>query len=127
MLKALKQSQKLEELVLSRVDRLIELSQQQQDFSKALRITLDESLIADILKQPDLPELIKATPLTRKEWQVLSLIHAGLSNEKIAKQLEVAPSTIKTHIRSLYQKLNISQRSEAIEIANRMLRHIQGE
>ncbi|OMH29109.1 HTH-type transcriptional regulator MalT [Motiliproteus sp. MSK22-1] len=127
MLKALKKERDLELMESSRTDRLLQLLQHQKDFSKALRITLDESLIEDILKQPDIPELIRATPLTRKEWQVLSLIHAGLSNDQIAQQQGVATSTIKTHIRSLYQKLNISQRQEAIKLADRMLSHIQGE
>mgnify|MGYP006160135613 CR=1 FL=1 len=73
------------------------------------------------------PELIRHSPLTRREWQVLSLIHAGQSNEQIAEHLNVAPTTIKTHIRSLYQKLAITQRSEAVQLARSLLSKIQGE
>ena len=39
----------------------------------------------------------------------------------------VAPTTIKTHIRSLYQKLAITQRSEAVQLARSLLSKIQGE
>lgn len=58
---------------------------------------------------------------------MLSLIHAGLSNEQISEHLNVAPTTIKTHIRSLYQKLAITQRSEAVQLARSLLSKIQGE
>lgn len=127
LLKALQHERRLDELESQRADRLIQLAQQQRDFSRAIRITLDEAVIQDIINRPDVPELIRHSPLTRREWQVLSLIHAGLSNEQIAEHLNVAPTTIKTHIRSLYQKLNITQRSEAVQLARSLLSKIQGE
>lgn len=127
MLKGLQHERQLDELESQRADRLIQLAQQQRDFSRAIRITLDEAVIQDIINRPDVPELIRHSPLTRREWQVLSLIHAGLSNEQISEHLNVAPTTIKTHIRSLYQKLAITQRSEAVQLARSLLSKIQGE
>ncbi|OZG75277.1 transcriptional regulator MalT [Hahella sp. CCB-MM4] len=127
ILKALINDNQLEEMELQRAERLIQLSQQQRDFSRAIRITLDEAIIQDIIDRPDVPELIRTSPLTRREWQVLSLIHAGLSNDQIAEHMKVAPTTVKTHIRSLYQKQNITHRSEAIELARNLLSKIQGE
>lgn len=127
MLKALQHERTLGELEAQRADRLIQLAQQQRDFSRAIRITLDEAVIQDIINRPDVPELIRHSPLTRREWQVLSLIHAGQSNEQIAEHLNVAPTTIKTHIRSLYQKLNITHRNEAVQLARSLLSKIQGE
>ncbi|HLA30180.1 MAG TPA: HTH-type transcriptional regulator MalT [Pseudomonas sp.] len=127
MLKSLQHERRLGEMEAQRADRLIQLAQQQRDFSRAIRITLDEAVIQDIINRPDVPELLRHSPLTRREWQVLSLIHAGQSNEQIAEHLNVAPTTIKTHIRSLYQKLNISHRSEAVQLARSLLSKIQGE
>jgi LuxR family maltose regulon positive regulatory protein len=127
MLKALQHERTLDELEQQRANRLIQLAQQQRDFSRAIRITLDEAVIQDIINRPDVPELIRHSPLTRREWQVLSLIHAGQSNEQIAEHLNVAPTTIKTHIRSLYQKLNITHRNEAVQLARSLLSKIQGE
>lgn len=127
MLKGLQHERQLDELESQRSDRLIQLAQQQRDFSKAIRITLDEAVIQDIINRPDVPELIRHSPLTRREWQVLSLIHAGLSNEQISEHLNVAPTTIKTHIRSLYQKLNITHRNEAVQLARSLLSKIQGD
>ena len=127
MLKALQREETLDELTSQRAERLINLSHQRRNFSKAIRITLDEAIIQDIINRPDIPELIRTSPLTRREWQVLSLIHAGLSNEQIASHLNVAPTTIKTHIRSLYQKVNVTNRNEAIALASDLLAKIQGE
>jgi LuxR family transcriptional regulator, maltose regulon positive regulatory protein len=84
-------------------------------------------VIQDIINRPDVPELNRHSPPTRREWQVLSLIHAEQSNEQIAGHLNVAPTTIKTHIRSLYQKLNITHRNEAVQLARSLLSKIQGE
>lgn len=127
LLKALINEQAIEGMELQRAERLIQLAQQQRDFSRAIRISLDEAIIQDIIDRPDVPELIRTSPLTRREWQILSLIHAGLSNDQIAEHLKVASTTVKTHIRSLYQKQNISHRSEAIELAKDLLSKIQGD
>ncbi|AZZ90024.1 HTH-type transcriptional regulator MalT [Hahella sp. KA22] len=127
ILKALISEEQLDEMEKQRAERLIQLAQQQRDFSRAIRISLDEAIIQDIIDRPDVPELIRTSPLTRREWQVLSLIHAGLSNDQIAEHMKVAPTTVKTHIRSLYQKQNITHRSEAINLARDLLSKIQGE
>lgn len=127
MLKTLLAERDLDNLSRSRAERLIDLASRQRDFGRAVRLILDDTVIADIVSRPDVPELIRISPLTRREWQILGLIHAGLSNEQIAEQLGVAPTTIKTHIRSLYQKQNIRRREEAIALARNLLSHIQGE
>ncbi|WP_280553854.1 LuxR C-terminal-related transcriptional regulator [Halomonas sp. 25-S5] len=127
MLTRLLETREMDELARRRAERLLELAGRQRDFGRAVRLMLDESVIADIVARPDVPELIRTSPLTRREWQILGLIHAGLSNEQIAEQLSVAPTTIKTHIRSLYQKQGIRRREEAIALAGDLLARIQGE
>ena len=54
--------------------------------------------------------------VTPKELQVLLLIGAGLNNDEIAANMHIAVSTVKSHIRRLYRKLNISKRSQAVQI-----------
>lgn len=127
LLKRLAAATPLAPLEQSRLERLLVLATRQRDFGSAVQLMLDESVIADIVSRPEVPELIRTSPLTRREWQILGLIHAGLSNEQIAEQLSVAPTTIKTHIRSLYQKQNIRRREEAIHLAGQLLAHIQAE
>ena len=82
-------------------ERLINLASQRRKKEKTL-------------KADDLPEVIKAIPLTKKEWQVLQLIVEGLSNDGIADKLFVATSTVKTHIKKVYHKIDASSRKEAI-------------
>ncbi|QGY31758.1 HTH-type transcriptional regulator MalT [Pantoea cypripedii] len=82
----------------------------------------DEGFVSRLLSHPDVPELIRTSPLTQREWQVLGLIYSGYSNEQIAVELAIAATTIKTHIRNLYQKLGVSHRSDAVNQAQSMLR-----
>ncbi|NBI43161.1 HTH-type transcriptional regulator MalT [[Haemophilus] felis] len=82
----------------------------------------DEDFVKNLLANPQLPELLRISPLTQREWQVLGLIYSGLSNEQIADELAVALTTIKTHIRNLYQKIGLNNRSEAIEYTRSLLR-----
>jgi len=81
----------------------------------------DEVFVDKLLTHPQVPELIRTSPLTQREWQVLGLIYSGYSNDQIAGELDVAATTIKTHIRNLYQKMGVSHRQEAIQQAQRLL------
>ncbi|BBV63950.1 HTH-type transcriptional regulator MalT [Kluyvera ascorbata] len=82
----------------------------------------DESFVERLLNHPEVPELIRTSPLTQREWQVLGLIYSGYSNEQIAGELDVAATTIKTHIRNLYQKLGVAHRQDAVQHAQNLLK-----
>ncbi|WP_255199457.1 LuxR C-terminal-related transcriptional regulator [Photobacterium damselae] len=84
-------------------------------------VHFDEDFVEKLLTLPNIPELIRTSPLTQREWQVLGLIYSGYSNEQIASELDVAATTIKTHIRNLYQKLGIANRQEAITTAEELI------
>jgi LuxR family maltose regulon positive regulatory protein len=56
-------------------------------------------------------------PLSERELQVLRLLVAGLSSNEIATELFIAVSTARTHIKHIYQKLNVHRRLEAIDRA----------
>ncbi len=55
-----------------------------------------------------------------REMEVLGFIAAGLSNKKISEELFVSTSTIKTHIRNIYSKLNVHSRTEAVAKAKEL-------
>ncbi|KNC11055.1 transcriptional regulator MalT [Klebsiella sp. RIT-PI-d] len=82
----------------------------------------DETFVEKLLNHPHVPELIRTSPLTQREWQVLGLIYSGYSNDQIAGELEVAATTIKTHIRNLYQKLGVAHRQDAVQHAQKLLK-----
>jgi DNA-binding CsgD family transcriptional regulator len=54
--------------------------------------------------------------LTRQELQVARVVSQGASNREVAAQLFISPRTVDHHLRSIFQKLGISSRSELIRI-----------
>jgi len=59
-------------------------------------------------------------PLSKRELEVLRLIAAGLSNREIAETLVITVSTVKNHLRTIYSKLNVHRRTQAIAKANQL-------
>ena len=55
-----------------------------------------------------------ADPLTARENEVLQMIALGLANKQIAARLYISEHTVKFHLSSLYAKLNVSSRTEAV-------------
>lgn len=58
--------------------------------------------------------------LSHQELRVLRLLVAGLSNADIARELVVSINTVKTHVKSIYRKLNVSSRDEARQAAREL-------
>jgi DNA-binding NarL/FixJ family response regulator len=58
--------------------------------------------------------------LSQRESEVMGLLVDGLSNRLIAAQLVVGEETVKTHLRSIYRKLGVGDRSQAIAVALRL-------
>lgn len=58
--------------------------------------------------------------LSKREMEVLELIAQGCSNQEIASQLFVSLPTIKTHSSKLFEKLDVSRRTQAVEKAKRL-------
>jgi DNA-binding NarL/FixJ family response regulator len=57
--------------------------------------------------------------LTQRESEILSFMVAGLSNRGIANRLVISDETVKTHLRSIYRKLGVSDRTNAVATALR--------
>ncbi len=53
-------------------------------------------------------------PLTQRETQVLQLLSQGLANKQIALSLEISEHTVKFHVSSIYAKLGVTNRTEAV-------------
>jgi len=58
---------------------------------------------------------IASLGLTLREQEVLGLLAAGKSNKEIAQKLGVSPNTVKTQVASLYQKLEVQRRTQAVQ------------
>ena len=53
-------------------------------------------------------------PLTDRESEVLGLLAKGLANKQIAVALSISEHTVKFHVSSIYAKLNVTNRTEAV-------------
>jgi DNA-binding NarL/FixJ family response regulator len=62
---------------------------------------------------PKLRRQVAPRPLSHREKQILALVASGYTNSQIAQTLFVAESTVKTHLSSVFGKLETRSRSEA--------------
>lgn len=58
--------------------------------------------------------------ISDRERAVLLELAAGRSNKEIARELHIAPSTVKTHVARLYEKLGARRRTEAVRRAREL-------
>jgi LuxR family maltose regulon positive regulatory protein len=73
----------------------------------------------DVSPEKTLPEKAKAAqplvePLSDRELEVLQLVAQGLSDRQIAERLIIVPGTVKRHLNSLYGKLDVHSRTQAV-------------
>ncbi|HZI91538.1 MAG TPA: response regulator transcription factor [Thermoleophilaceae bacterium] len=61
-----------------------------------------------------------AAPLTDREREVLGLMASGATNREIAAQLHLSRHTVKEHTSALYRKLDVRNRAEAVQRAERL-------
>jgi LuxR family maltose regulon positive regulatory protein len=59
-------------------------------------------------------------PLSERELEVLQIMALGRTNQEIARQLIIAPGTVKAHTASIYRKLDVANRTEAVARARQL-------
>jgi DNA-binding CsgD family transcriptional regulator len=62
----------------------------------------------------------KENNLTQRETQVLHLLTKGHSNTQIASRLEISPHTVKSHVINIFNKLGVSDRTQAAVLATKL-------
>jgi two-component system nitrate/nitrite response regulator NarL len=87
-------------------DALVRISQGET----VLAPTVQSALMRAVRDRRERP----ATVLSPREAQVLGFLAAGLSAPQIARELHLSPSTIKTHLQRLYERLDVSDRAAAV-------------
>ncbi len=71
--------------------------------------------------EAELPEPTgRLSVLTKREHEIANLAARGSKNDEIAAQLNIAPGTVKTHLRNIYSKLDVDSR---VHLAMRMAGH----
>ncbi len=71
-------------------------------------VSLGRRVLPDRTSQP------KIETLTRRESQVLDCASKGLSNNNISHRLDISVSTTKFHLRNIFDKLNVKNRTQAV-------------
>jgi len=61
-----------------------------------------------------------ASLLTEREWVVLDLLGEGLTNDQIARRLFISGETVRTHVKHILRKLEVSSRTEAVARADEL-------
>jgi DNA-binding NarL/FixJ family response regulator len=93
-----------------------------EDLFKAIRsVYRGESLIQPVVASKLLDrfsQLSRRSPsgeeLSDRELEVLCLMAKGAANKEISAELNIAQSTVKTHITNIFQKLGVNDRTEAV-------------
>jgi two-component system nitrate/nitrite response regulator NarL len=75
---------------------------------------------AELVRQIQMRAVDERPVLSGREREVLVLIAEGLSAPDVAGRLHVSPATVKTHLQSLYEKLEVSDRAAAVARAMRL-------
>lgn len=77
------------------------------------------------LQPPDEKQNKRETTLSKREWEVASLVGEGLSNRLIAERLILSEKTVENHIASIFNKLGVRSRSEVAAYVARALAGVQ--
>jgi LuxR family maltose regulon positive regulatory protein len=87
--------------------------------SKGTRRQGDRSGTGALVSQSPSPPVSQSLvePISLRELEVLRLIASGKSNAEIARALVIAISTVKAHTNSIFGKLQVSSRTQAIALA----------
>lgn len=75
--------------------------------------------IRQVLSEENEDFTLQVEPLTSRELEVLRQVVQGLRNSETSQRLNVSVKTVETHLTSLYGKLGVQSRAEAIALAQR--------
>jgi two-component system nitrate/nitrite response regulator NarL len=65
------------------------------------------------------PEAAKIATLTKREHEIVSLLSEGLQNKLIASRLSISETTVRHHLTSIFNKLEVANRVELVIYAYR--------
>lgn len=82
------------------------------------KLAVERNLAPDGLPTKSGQELIE--PLSQRELEVLEIMALGSTNQEIARQLIISPGTVKAHAASIYRKLDVANRTEAVMRARQL-------
>jgi len=73
--------------------------------------------VAGLKASSDSQQFVAEKGLSRREAEVLTALVKGISNRQIGSELGVEEVTVKLHLRRIYRKLGVSNRTQAVKLA----------
>lgn len=124
-IRQIKQEYKVKVIAVTAYESLIKDARLAGADSALLKTFTREELLDEIREQASQPEdLSVSSPLTPmrenvtdRELQVLKLMSEGHRDKEIANLLGIAPTTAKNHVKSILEKLNAKNRTQAVSLA----------
>ena len=95
-----------------RPSKLISTLRSVQQGESALSRTMTLRLMEELARTKESSQVADPT-LTRREMEVLRELASGVSNQEIAQHLFISENTVKYHVHSILEKLNLSDRRDA--------------
>ncbi len=96
----------------------------ERDLLAGLDIAMYNYAMLQNAQQPKLSIIainkVLKNPLSQREFEILEALYEGKTNQQLAELFYVSVNTIKTHVYSLYTKLDVSSRTEAIAKIRRL-------
>ena len=82
------------------------------------RLTAAMNQQKEVISIPSFADLLEIidSPLTKKEYDVLVDVSAGLTNREIAEKQYISTNTVKFHLKNIYSKLDVNNRKEAVNL-----------
>ena len=91
----------------------------QSDYVQCLLSTFERQAIPT-QSTPQTTTMDFREQLSKREMQVLRLLNSSLNVPEIAEEIHLAPTTVRTHVQNIYQKLNVHGRIEALQRATEL-------
>jgi DNA-binding NarL/FixJ family response regulator len=86
------------------------------DIERSLAITVRAVAAGQLCVSGIVRGAVVPRPLTTRERQILAMVIMGLTNAEIAARLHIAESTVKSHLASTFDKLDVRSRTEAMAL-----------
>jgi NarL family two-component system response regulator YdfI len=80
---------------------------------------LPSAVIEKIVAHLTAPRPVRAEALSEREQEVLTFLAQGAANKEIAHHLHITERTVKAHVTSIFNKLGVNSRAEAVAVAMR--------
>ena len=89
----------------------------------AISRSMGTRLLEQLRRRPDMPAngmRPVRSQLTSREWEVLDLVCERKTTDEMASELFLSPETVRSHVKSIYRKLRVNSRDEAIARATEL-------